>query len=215
MGKTKKSVSFAPYSLIVSERREYAPNSPQKAAAKAIERCRLPDEIKQLDIPRLMKIKRFIKYTGYKFMQGEGINPILVFAVEYKTGGIDLVECGRWIEGYPPTYQDAFLLHTKIQMAKTLVDRGDWRYIEDRFRHSRAEMMKFQWLDDMRFRIHEGKRPKSRGWIISEEETAQRERYERSLAGRVGNACKATKRVFGACAMSLMPASLRRRLLWI
>ncbi|KAL2811984.1 hypothetical protein BJX63DRAFT_397831 [Aspergillus granulosus] len=206
----KKSVSFAPCSLIVSERKGHCPSSPEREAAKALERRCLPIRIKQLDVSLLMKIRRFVKYTGCKLVKGEITTPALIFAVELKNGKVDLVQCGPKIQGSPASIRDAFLLHTKVEMSKYLVDEDDWHYIEYRFKWSRARLMRFVWLDDMRHKLYEHKK-KSLGFLISEREAEERERKERSLVGRAKIAYRVVKRVLGACIASTLPFSLHHR----
>ncbi|KAJ0419654.1 hypothetical protein BJY00DRAFT_313799 [Aspergillus carlsbadensis] len=206
----KKSVSFAPYSVIVSERRERTAPTPERLAAKALERVRLPAKLKQLDVAHLMTIQKFIKYVGFKYSPGERIIPTLIFAVELKNQTIELVQCGATITGNPGTLQDAFLLHSKVERAKILVDRDDWRYMLYRFDVDRETMMRFVWLDTMRERVREDK-VKSVGIVMAEREAKDRERYERSVVGRVRRAYKATKELLGACFRSLIPTPLRRR----
>ncbi|KAL3466916.1 hypothetical protein BJX64DRAFT_284068 [Aspergillus heterothallicus] len=225
--KKKKSVSFAPYSVIVSERRERTPPTPQKVAARALERCLLPAEPIQLTVSLLLKIHRFVKYAGYKVehldTQPESTStsesesnteitshPALLFAVEYKSGKIGLVQCGPAIPGNPGTVQDAFLLHTKVEMGKMLVDRDDWRYIEYRFKYKREAIMRFEWVDALRQKVEaDNRRPL--GSRIADAEAAQRERYARRFVGRAEKVVEVTKRAVGAWVRSLNPFARRRR----
>ncbi|KAL2784379.1 hypothetical protein BJX66DRAFT_344096 [Aspergillus keveii] len=206
----KKSVSFAPYSVIVSERRERTAPTPERDAAKRLERLRLPAQLKNLDVSYLMTVQKFIKYVGFKYAPGERIIPTLIFAVELKNHKIELVQCGATIPGNPGTLQDAFLLHSKVERAKILVDRDDWRYMQYRFGVTRGTMMRFVWLDKMRSKLKEDK-SKSVGIIMAEQEAIDRERYERSVVGKARKAYTATKELLGACLKSLIPSPLRRR----
>jgi hypothetical protein len=157
-----------------------------------------------------MTVQKFIKYVGFKYAPGEHIIPTLIFAVELKNHTIELVQCGATISGNPGTLQDAFLLHSKVERAKILVDRDDWRYMQYRFGATRETMMRFVWLDKMRARLQEDK-CKSVGILMAEQEAKDRERYERSVAGKARKAYTATKDLLGACFRSLIPYPLRRR----
>ncbi|KAL3449141.1 hypothetical protein BJX65DRAFT_44992 [Aspergillus insuetus] len=226
----KKSVSFAPYSVIVSERRERTTPTPERDAAKRLERLRLPaqvsaflpsqvplspslqqlttsflSQLKSLDVAYLMTVQEFIKNVGFKYAPGERIIPTLIFAVELKNKSIELIQCGASIPGNPGTLQDAFLFHSKVERAKILVDRDDWRYMQYRFGVTSETMMRFVWLDKMRAKLKEDK-CKSVGIIMAEQEAMDRERYERSVVGKARNAYTATKKLLGACLKSLIPS---------
>ncbi|KAL2871654.1 uncharacterized protein BJX67DRAFT_377403 [Aspergillus lucknowensis] len=176
-----RKVSFAPYALIAPE--QNTASNIKGEAPSAVVKSVNHKEPPFIDMDLLRTIRKFTVYQGFVY-EYTNSNATLLFTVEYKDGTTGLIQCGGMLHGKPSTVHECFSLHSKIRQAKELVGEDDWDYLRHRYGLCKKRVMEFQFLVNMKQRIH-FRQNKSLGIILSEIEAAQREAAERKFFTRV------------------------------